>query len=122
MRARRPDDEPRRKQIGGLISTEYDMLTRYESVDGGWGYYDFRTGSQRPGSSSTSFVNATMLVAFHEAKQAGYPPPEKLVERAVASLERQKKPDDSYLYGEYLPLKPMHPVKRHGGNLGRSQA
>ena len=122
MLARRPDDEPRRRQIGELIATQYDMLTRYESVDGGWGYYDFRSGSQRPGSSSTSFVNATMLVAFHEAKQAGYPPPEKLVERAVASLERQKKPDHSYVYGEYLKMQPMHPVNRPGGSLGRSQA
>ena len=122
MLARRPDDEPRRQRIGELIAAQYDMLSRYESVDGGWGYYDFRTGSQRPGSSSTSFVNATMLVAFHEAKQAGYPPPEKLVERAVASLERQKKPDDSYVYGEYLKMKPMHPVNRPGGSLGRSQS
>jgi squalene cyclase len=122
MLARRPNDQARRQRIGELIASQFDMLSRYESVDGGWGYYDFRTGSQRPGSSSTSFVNATVLVAFHEAEQAGFPPPDKLVERAVASLERQKKPDDSYVYGEYLKMMPMHPVNRPGGSLGRSQA
>ena len=119
---RRPDDVERGEKIAELIASQFDFLGRYESVDGGWGYYDFRTRTKRPGSDSTSFVDATVLVAFDEAKRAGFMPPEQLAERAVRALERQRKPDFSYLYGEYLKWAPMHPINRPGGSLGRSQA
>src|SRR5262249_43018486 len=42
--------------------------------------------------------------------------------RAVDSIERQKKKDFSYEYGEYLKYSPMMPINRPGGSLGRSQA
>ena len=122
MHRRLPDDRERRRNIEALIRTQYDRLARYESVEGGWGYYDFGAGTQRPDSSSTSFVNAAVLVAFHEAKQAGVPPPEKLTRRAVESLRQQRKPDSAYLYGLYLKDRPMMPINRPGGSLGRSQA
>lgn len=121
MLGRHAGDADRRRKIGELIESQYDFLDRYESVDGGWGYYDFRTGTQKPGSSSTSFVDATVLIAFDEAKAAGFPPPEKLTQRAIAAVERQRKPDFTYIYGEYLKYAPMHPVNRPGGSLGRSQ-
>jgi hypothetical protein len=121
MLGRHADDLDRSRKIGDLIKSQYDFLGRYESVDGGWGYYDFRTGTQKPGSSSTSFVDATVLIAFDEAKAAGFPPPEKLTERAIAAVKRQRKPDFTYIYGEYLKYVPLHPVNRPGGSLGRSQ-
>jgi hypothetical protein len=98
------------------------MLDRYESVDGGWGYYDFNVGSRVPTSSSTSFVNAAVLVALYEAKQTGVAVPEKMVQRALAATERQRKPDCSYYYGEYLKHWPMADINRPGGSVGRSQA
>jgi hypothetical protein len=122
MHRRLPDDAGRRKKIEDLIRTQYDRLARYESVEGGWGYYDFGAGTQRPDSSSTSFVNAAVLVAFHEAKAIGVPPPEKLTKRAVESLRLQRKPDFTYLYGLYLKDRPQMPINRPGGSLGRSQA
>lgn len=122
MLKRRPDDAERRAKIAELIASQYDFLDRYESVNGGWGYYDFRTRTKKPGSDSISFVDATVLIVFDDAKRAGFPPPEKLAERAVRALKRQQKPDFSYLYGEYLKWVPMHPVNRPGGSLGRSQA
>lgn len=121
--ARHPNDEAKKKELTDLVLNQYDYLSRYESVDGGWGYYDFRAGAKRPATDSTSFVNAMVLIAFYEAKQAGLPvAPEKVIERARVSLKRQLKPDYSYLYGEYLKMSPMHPVNRPGGSLGRSQA
>jgi hypothetical protein len=122
MYRRLPDDKDRRKKIEALIRTQYDLLARYESVDGGWGYYDFGAQTQRPNSSSTSFVNAAVLEAFYEAKQIGVEPPPKLVRRALDALKRQLKPDFSYLYSEDLKWQPMMPVNRPGGSLGRSQA
>ena len=122
MHARRPDDAERRARIEELIDLQFDRLTAYESVDGGWGYYDFRYGTKQPTSSSISFVNAAVLVAFDEARQAGFEPPQRLVDRAVAAIHRQQLPDGSYLYGEYLQWKPRMGVNRPGGSLGRSQA
>jgi hypothetical protein len=122
MYHRLPDDAERRRKLVGLIKEQMELLDRYESVDGGWGYYDFRIGSQKPATDSTSFQTAAVLVAFYEAKQIGIDPPEKLLKRAIDSIHRQQKPDFSYLYGEYLKYEPMMPINRPGGSLGRSQA
>jgi hypothetical protein len=121
MHQRLPDPE-RRKKIEGLIREQIDFLVRYESVDKGWGYYDFRIGSQRPATDSTSFMTAAALVAFRAAKDIGVALPDKLVEGAVDSIQRQRKPDCSYLYGEYLKYVPQHEINLPGGSLGRSQA
>ena len=121
MHARHQGDETQQQQIRRLIKQQIDMLRRYESVDGGWGYYDFAIGAQRPATSSISFVNGTVLVAFHEAAALGLDAPKPVVERALAATRRQRKPDFSYLYGEYLKWRPMRAVNRPGGSLGRSQ-
>jgi hypothetical protein len=97
-------------------------LTRYESAKGGWGYYDFGAGTQRPDSITNSFVSAAILVAFHEAKAIGVPPPEKVTKRAVESIQLQRKADSSYLYDLDLRYVPMMGINRPGGSLGRSQA
>lgn len=112
----------RQDEIIALIEQQIELLARYESVDGGWGYYDFRAGTKRPASSSISFTTATILVALHEAKQLGASVPEDLVQRALDAVQRQRKKDNSYLYGEYLHWRPMYSINRPGGSLGRSQA
>ncbi len=121
LHARHAADAHRQQKIEELIRLQFDKLTRYESVDGGWGYYDFRYGAQRPTSSSISFVNGAVLVAFAEAKAIGLDPPERLVKRAIAATKRQQKSDFSYLYGEYLKDRPMREINRPGGSLGRTQ-
>ena len=122
MHGRLPLDTDRRARIAELIRGQFDRLTRYEAAEGGWGYYDFGAGTQRPNSESCSFVNATVLVAFHEAKQIGVSPPEKLVKRGVEGIIQQRNPDFSYLYGLYLRYTPVMGINRAGGSLGRSQA
>ncbi len=122
MYHRHADDPKLQKEILAQIDQQFELLQRYASVDGGWGYYDFHVGSQKPASSSTSFVNAAVLVAMDEAKTTGAKPPEKMVRRAITSLKRQQLPDYSYLYGEYLKWQPARGINRPGGSLGRSQA
>ncbi len=122
MYHRHADDPALQAKIVKLIKEQYELLGRYESVDGGWGYYDFHVGSKRPAASSTSFVDAAVLVAMDEAKTTGAKPPEKMVQRAIAGLKRQQLPDFSYLYGEYLKWQPARGINRPGGSLGRSQA
>ena len=121
MHGRLPE-KARRARIEELIRGQYDRLARYESAEGGWGYYDMGAGTQRPNSYSCSFVNATVLVAFHEARQLGVLPPEKLVKRGVEGIVQQRNPDFSYLYGLYLRYHPLMEINRPGGSLGRSQA
>ncbi len=122
MHGRIPTDKARQRKIEDLIREQYDRLTRYESAQGGWGYYDFGAGTQRPDSASTSFVNAAVLVAFREAKDIGVPPPPRLTQRAIAARQLPRKPDFTYLYGLDLRYDPMMPINRPGGSLGRSQA
>jgi hypothetical protein len=119
---RLPDDSERKKKIEELIRGQYDRLTRYESAEGGWGYYDFLAGTQRPASSSTSFVNAAVLVAFAEAKEIGVPPPDKVLKRAIKMTQFQRQSDGTYLYGTYLWAYPTMGINEPGGSLGRSQA
>ena len=114
-------DREQQKRIEQLIRDQFEMLTRYESVDGGWGYYDFRYQANQPTSDSISFVNGAILVAFAEAQSIGVEPPERIVRRALAATKRQQKPDFSYLYGEYIKYQPMREINRPGGSLGRSQ-
>ncbi len=122
LREREGIPEEKRKQIDELVALQLEMLDAYESVDGGWGYYDFRFQGRKPTSSSTSFVNATGLVVMHRARDAGFEINQRTVDRAIAATLRQQKPDFTYFYGEYLKDRPMAEINRPGGSLGRSQA
>ncbi len=121
MHSRLGKDKERQRKIEQLIRDQYDYLTRYESVEGGWGYYDFGAGTQRPNSMSASFVDGALLVAFHEAQKIGVPPPKNVTRRALDNLQMQRKPDFTYLYGLYTRWQPMWDINRPGGSLGRSQ-
>jgi hypothetical protein len=118
---RRPDDQDRHRKIRQLIEQQIELLGRYECVDGGWCYYDLDYRTQKPGGSTISFVTATVLVAFDAARRAGIDVPQRLIQRGMASIRRQRKPDFSYCYGEYLKYEPMFEINRPGGSLGRSQ-
>ena len=123
MHQRRPDDADRRAEIKRQIEQQMDLLRRYEHVDGGWGYYDFDLpATQKPSGFTNSFLAATVLWAFHEAKGIGIDPPPRLVRRAMDSIRRQRNPDFTYSYGEYLKYRPRMLINRPGGSLGRSQA
>jgi hypothetical protein len=97
-------------------------LTRFEAAKGGWGYLDFGAHTQRPDSYTCSFTTAAVLEAFHEAKQVGVDPPEKITQRGIESIQEQRKPDFTYMYGEYLKYQPAMGINLPGGSLGRSQA
>jgi hypothetical protein len=122
MLRRHAGDAERCRKIRELIQHQIGMLGRYECVNGGWAYYDFDFHTQRPAGSTISFVTATVLVALDAARREGIQAPERLVERAKASILRQRNPDFSYDYGEYLKYRPRMPINRPGGSLGRSQA
>ena len=115
-------ERKKRESIEKVMAQQIKMLETYESIDGGWGYYDFNAQTKRPSGSSISFVNATGLIALKEAESVGIEVPEKLVRRALDAIKRQRLPDHSYLYGEYLKYRPRHGINRPAGSLGRSNA
>jgi len=119
---RRPGDRRRRGEIRRRIAQQIDLLKRYESIDGGWGYYDFRCKTQRPTSISTSFTTATVLIALHEAAGVGVRAPKELTDRGVRSLLLQQNPGFSYQYSESFRFYPGRLICRSPGSLGRSQA
>ncbi len=119
---RNEGNEEIQSQLRELVELQFDLLTRYASIDGGWGYYDFEAQTKQPAGSSISFTNAAILIAMKETEQIGTAPPEKVIERAIAATVRQRLPDFSYLYGEYLKWQPRRGINRPGGSLGRSQA
>jgi len=121
--ARRHAADPgRRRRVLALAQEQIGMLQRFESVDGGWGYYDFGAHTKKPNSHPTSFTTAAVLVALHEARAAGLDVPDRLVERAMAALRRQRNPDFTYDYSDNLRWWPRAGINRPGGSLGRSQA
>ena len=127
LHRRHADDPARQAKIKALIEEQVKMLGRYECIDGGWTYYDYRDdeepfSTQKPNGWSFSFVTATALIALAEARPLGVEMPKKTVDRAMDSIRRQRKPDFSYCYGEYLKYVPMYQINRPSGSLGRSQA
>ncbi|MGD0381926.1 MAG: prenyltransferase/squalene oxidase repeat-containing protein [Thermoguttaceae bacterium] len=122
MLGRKTDDADRARKIHELIRQQIDLLDRYETVDGGWGYYDFKAYTKKPSDSSNCFVTAAVLIGLAEAKKVGEDAPQRLIDRGKASIIRQRKPDFAYDYGEYLKYVPQMPINMPGGSLGRSQA
>ena len=116
----KPDQQ---KTIVRLLTDQFEFLQRYESVNGGWGYYDFHAQLKKPSSLPNSFTTATVLIAADRARPLGVKFPEKIEQRAIAVIHRQQKPDFTYLYGEWHRHgAEMKGINRPAGSLGRSQA
>jgi hypothetical protein len=122
LHGRHAGDAAAQAKIIECIKGQVELLDRYETVDGGWGYYDFDVGSKKPAGSPNSFTTATVLLALADARDLGVEVPERLFDRGLATVRRQMKPDRSYLYGEHHKYRPQHPVNLPAGSLGRSQA
>jgi hypothetical protein len=128
LHARASGDAERQAKLKKLAAEQAEMLARNAFKSGGWAYYDhlakdekdFPLGSRY--DAGFSFCTATALIALHEAKAIGVAFPEEQIETAIKSIHRQRKPDFSYAYGEYLRMYPMLDINRPASSLGRSQA
>ena len=122
-RAQAAGNEELAAKFQAAVEVQVGKLEQYTFVNGGWGYYDFDLHTKVPGGSPNSFTTATGLVALHEAKEIGVDTyPERLVKKALDSIERQRNPDFTFAYGEYLRMSPRRDINRPGGSLGRTQA
>lgn len=108
-----------------IAQGQFDLLYRYEDLNGGWGYLDVFDGftSQKPSGITTSFTTATVLLAMHEAsKEMDLKVDEKVLKTSIASIVRQRTPDFSYVYSHGHRVAPRRPINRPAGSLARSQA
>ncbi len=118
----RAGDVEKQSALRAEMAHQIELLGRYESVHGGWGYYDFAYQLQKPSSDPNSFTTATVLYAFHLAQAAGVTVPQKLIDRGLDVLRRQQRPDLGYLYSETFLQRTGSNINKPGGSVGRSQA
>jgi hypothetical protein len=100
---------------------QLDMLERYETYVGGWNYYDFSIGTQKPAGEPVSFGTAAGLVALYEARDAGIEVPQGLIDRALRRLAECRLPNGAYLYGSGYRYIPRLQANMLRGSIGRMQ-
>jgi hypothetical protein len=98
-------------------------LRRLQSVDGGWGYYDFPPYPSR-NMWSTSFSTACVIPALVDAKERlGWEVDEGLLARAVRYVEACRLPNGAYSY-DLTPIPRItggEHINEVKGSLGRIQ-
>lgn len=114
---------------------ELRRLMDHQSLDGGWGYYDFDHRSINPsGDLSTPFTTAAVLVALHEAFRAdlrmrrGETSPDgdglrdHNVQIALDYVQRHRIPNGAYYYSSGHMHYPQGSANLPRGSMGRSQS
>ncbi|MCK6458422.1 MAG: hypothetical protein L6Q95_00835 [Planctomycetes bacterium] len=96
-------------------------LATLQTHDGGWSYLDFDAPLQRP-TASNSFTTATVLVGLFDARAAGIEVPQRMIDRAVRYLWRNRTPDGNYWYSIGWQWRPHGPINRPQGSSMRNQA
>jgi hypothetical protein len=114
-------DAELQEKLKKLAEYHVNRLRTQSFINGGWSYYEDGAHTFTPSGSPFSFSTATVLIALKEAEKLGVEFPKPLADKAMASLLRQRYPDFSYAYGEYLKYRPRLGINRPAGSLGRSQ-
>ena len=90
-------------KIRELIRQQIDMLGRYECVDGGWAYYDIEVPDAAAQRLDDQLRHGHGPGGPGRGPRGGHRRARAArCDRAMASIRRQRKPDFSYCYGEYL--------------------
>jgi hypothetical protein len=118
-------DDAAKEKWKRLAQDQCDLANRYMDLNGGWGYLDIYDDltTQKPTGITTCFTTATVLLAMREARDVmGIKLDDRIVKASVASVERQRTPDFSYVYSHNHIYRPRVPINRPAGSLARSQA
>lgn len=97
-------------------------LGTLQTVDGGWSYLDFRMPVRRKPMASNSFTSATVMRGLYEAREAGVPVPQKMIDRAVKYLWSTRTPSGNYTYSVNFRYAPNYRINRAQGSSMRNQA
>jgi hypothetical protein len=115
-------DPARRKALLDQSAVAVDLLVRFESVNGGWGYYDFDGAFRQPGQFTTSFTTATGLLALKMVEAHGVQVPKRLYTRGVALIESLRFPSGAYAYSWDHRFFPQGGINKIKGSLARTAA
>lgn len=115
----RSNHDPR---IAAAVKNQLDRMKKYESYLGGWNYYDFNAGTEQPAGGPTSFGTTAGLVAYYEARRAGFDVTDAEINRCIKRLEEMRLPNGAVLYGEDYKYMPMLPANMPRGSAGRAIA
>ena len=111
-----------RPRMAEVMGREIQAVLDRQSIDGGWAYYDFGTTQSRPtGEYSTSFNTAAVLVAFHDARAAGFEIPQVPIDAAIEALARLRFPQGAFGYSFGHRLRPGSAPNKIQGSIGRNQ-
>ncbi len=112
----------RNEKIRVAVEYQLKMLTSFECFAGGWCYYDMDHPARKPSASTLCFLTGTVLVSMADVRDSGIKVEisQKIVDRAVDSIIRQRRPNGTFAYGEYTANRPRS-INHMPGSLGRSQ-
>ncbi|NWK57522.1 terpene cyclase/mutase family protein [Verrucomicrobiaceae bacterium N1E253] len=116
------DDPEKRKVYKEQALTQIAKLKRYEDINGGFGYLDFKQNTVRPSGMPTSFTTATALLGMHDAASTmDLELPPRLIKTCIRCIQEQRNADFTYVYAREHRRRPRLPINRAAGSLGRSQ-
>jgi squalene cyclase len=113
------DNAGQKEKLLKLMQQQIFFLKRMQFVRGGWSYLDFSAITPHPTDDPTPFTTATVLVALKKAREQGAEVPEKMIQRAIRSILKQRNPDSTYKYS--YGHRPTSAINHLGASLGRSQ-
>jgi hypothetical protein len=119
------DDPAAKENWKRLAQEQVGLVNRYMDLNGGWSYLDLFDDltTRTPSGLTTSFTTATVLLAMREARDAmDLDLDDRIVKASLASIERQRTPDFSYVYSHGHITRPRAGINRPAGSLARSQA
>ncbi len=111
-----------RQRIKPVLNRSIQTMADRQSVDGGWAYYDFGHSQERPtGFLSTSFNTGAALVAFYDARAAGFEVPQSVIDDGIEALVRLRFPAGAYGYSFGHRYRPQGRANKIQGSIGRTQ-
>lgn len=129
-----PRFEKLKVRLRKRASHELRYLLKHQSIDGGWGYYDFRHRTKTPsGKLSTPFTTAAALVALEEVQKAGLRIEgkgevkaaglkDRNIQIGLHYLKRHRIPNGAYYYSSSHMGYPLGAANQVRGSIGRSQS
>ncbi len=91
-------ESPLRSEIAEAVPKYLDDLSRFQSLNGGWGYLEFDLPRTRRPQGAMSFTTAAAIVSMEFAKRQGFDVDQKVVDRAVRIVNRCRLPNGAYTY------------------------
>ncbi len=115
-------NSPRREALRSAAAKFLDGMARYQSPNGGWGYYADAEAAWLP-EWATSFTSAAGVIALADARKAGLAVPDKVMQGAVRSVKRCRLPSGAFTYSVMaIPHSPrMEWIDEIKGSLSRIQ-